>query len=75
MRRLESYVQANLSTDLTLDELALQLGISVRHLSRAVKQEKGVSVHRWVADCRLQEARRLLTETDASIRQGGNFSA
>ena len=75
MRRLESYVRANLSADLTLDELALQLGISVRHLSRAVKQEKGVSVHRWVAERRLQEARRMLAETDAPIHEIARRSA
>jgi AraC family transcriptional regulator len=69
MRRLESYIRANLSTDLTLDELARLLCISVRHLSRAVKQEKGTSVHRWIADCRFREARRLLTETDSPIHE------
>ena len=75
MRRLELYVQANLSTDLTLDELARQLGMSVRHLSRVVKQEKGVSVHRWVAERRLQEARRMLAETDAPIHEIARVSA
>ena len=69
MRRLESYVRANLSADLTLDELARLLGMSVRHLSRAVKQEKGMSVHRWIADCRFREARRLLAETDSPIHE------
>jgi AraC family transcriptional regulator len=67
MRRIESYVGDNLSTDITLDELARLIGISVRQLSRAVRQEKGVSVHRWVANRRLSEARRLLMETDMSI--------
>jgi AraC family transcriptional regulator len=75
MRRLESYVRANLSTDLTLDELARLLGMSVRHLSRAVKQEKGMSVHRWIADCRFREARRLLTETDSPIHEIARLSA
>ena len=69
MRRLDSYVRANLSADLTLDELARLLGMSVRHLSRAVKQEKGMSVHRWIADCRFREARRLLAETDSPIHE------
>jgi AraC family transcriptional regulator len=75
MRRLESYVRANLSADLTLDELARQLSMSVRHLSRAVKQERGMSVYRWIADCRLQEARRLLAETDSPIHEIARRSA
>jgi AraC family transcriptional regulator len=75
MRRLDSYIRANLSSDLTLDELARLLGMSVRHLSRAVKQEKGVSVHRWIAEFRLQEARRLLAETDSPIHEIARRSA
>jgi AraC-like DNA-binding protein len=75
MRRLESYVRDNLSRDLGLDELARLLGISIRHLSRAVRQARGVSVHRWVADCRLREARRLLAETNAPIHEIARRSA
>jgi transcriptional regulator GlxA family with amidase domain len=45
------------------------LGISVRQLSRAVRQEKGVSVHRWIANRRLSEARHLLVETDLSVQE------
>ena len=54
---------------LSLSELAALLDISVRHLSRAVRQAKGVSVHRWIVDRRLAEARRLLSETDLPIHE------
>jgi AraC-like DNA-binding protein len=75
MQRLEFYVREHLSDGLTLSDLAQLLGLSVRQLSRAVRQEKGVSVHRWVADCRLQEARRLLAETDLPIQEIARRSA
>lgn len=75
MRRLESYVQDHLCEDLCLDELAGLLGFSVRHLSRVVKQAKGVSVHRWIADCRLAEARRLLTATELPLHEIAQRSA
>jgi len=75
MRRLESYIRDNLSDDLTLSELAGLLGISVRHLSRAVKQAMGVSVHRWIAARRLAEAQRLLSETDKPIHEIARLSA
>jgi AraC family transcriptional regulator len=75
MRRLEFYVREHLSDELTLGDLARLLGMSVRHLSRAVRREKGLSVHRWVADCRLQEARRLLADTDLPIREIARRSA
>lgn len=67
MRRLESYVRDHLSDHLTMDDLARLLGISVRYLSRAVRQAKGVSVHRWIAERRISEARKLLAGTDLLI--------
>ena len=67
MRRLEDYVRAHLADDLTLPGLAELLGISVRHLSRVVKHTKGMSVHRWVADLRMAEAQRLLSETNLPL--------
>jgi AraC-like DNA-binding protein len=75
MRRLESYIRDNLSDDLSLSELAGLLDISVRHLSRAVRQAKGVSVHRWIIERRLAEARRLLSETDLPIHEIARRSA
>jgi AraC family transcriptional regulator len=75
MRRLEDYVHDHLSEELTLNGLAQLLGISLRHLSRVVRQTKGVSVHRWIADCRIREARRLLAETDLPVQEIARRSA
>ncbi len=75
MRRVDSDVGDNLSADITLDELARLVGISVRQLSRAMRQEKGVSVHQWIASRRLAEARRLLTETDMPVQDIAQRSA
>ena len=72
---LADHLRAHLSEDLTLHELAMLLGISVRHLSRVVRREKGVSLHRWIADYRLNEARRLLSETDLPIHEVARLSA
>ena len=69
MRLLQDYVHENLANELTLPELANLLGISVRHLSRVVKQSKGMSVHRWVADLRMSEAQRLLSETNIPLHE------
>lgn len=69
LRRLEAYVHEHLADELSLQGLAEVVGISARHLSRVVKQEKGVSVHRWVADLRLAEAQRLLAETNQPLQE------
>lgn len=69
MRRLEAYVHAHLSGDLSLQHLADVLGMSARHLSRLVKREKGVGVHQWVADLRVVEAQRLLRLTRQPLHE------
>ncbi len=69
MRRLETYVREHLSNDLSLEALAAVLEISVRHLSRVVKHDKGMSVHRWVAELRLAEAQRLLAQTSTPLHE------
>jgi AraC family transcriptional regulator len=75
MRRLESHIREHLSEELTLNGLGRLLGISARHLSRAVRRAKGMSVYRWISDFRLAEARRLLTETDLPIHEIARRSA
>lgn len=75
MRRLETYVRAHLSEELTLKGLGRMLSMSARQLSRAVRVSKGVSVYRWITDFRLAEARRLLTETDLPIHEIARRSA
>jgi AraC family transcriptional regulator len=68
IHRLESYVRDHLSDQLSLNELARLLGISVRH-PRTVKEAKGMSVHRWIAQYRISEARRLLAETNLPVHE------
>jgi AraC-like DNA-binding protein len=75
MRRLESYIRAHLSDKLTLRELAVLIGVSVRRLSQAVKLTQGVSLHRWIAEHRVAEARRLLIETDLPVDEIGRRCA
>jgi AraC-like DNA-binding protein len=69
IQRLESYVRDHLSDQLSLNELARLLGISVRHLSRTVRETKGMSVQRWIAECRISEARRLLVQTNLPVHE------
>jgi AraC-like DNA-binding protein len=49
--------------------LAEQLGISQSTLRRKFQQAVGTSPHAYVLQCRTAEARRLLGETDLSIKQ------
>jgi AraC family transcriptional regulator len=69
LRRLDAYVHDDRSEKMTLSDLSLEFNIEQRDLSRLVKQAKGHSLHRWIANHRFAEARRLLTDTDWTIER------
>ena len=69
LRRLDEYIRGHMSDALTLHELAMMLGISVRQLSRAVRQTKGMGLHRWICAYRIEEARRLLGESGLPVTE------
>jgi AraC family transcriptional regulator, transcriptional activator of pobA len=52
---------------LSLADVAAAVAISPSQLSRLVRRATGRSVVEWIRDRRMEEARRLLRDTDASI--------
>ena len=55
------YIHRNFSkADLSLNEIANQLHISVGYLCMLFKQEKGVTLKNYITDVRIEEAKRLL---------------
>jgi len=67
LRRLLDYVDANISEDLTLDALAAVACLSPCHLSRSFRRTKGIGLHRYVVQRRLERAKHLLSDTDIPI--------
>jgi AraC-like DNA-binding protein len=60
--------QPYLRSELTLAELALQVGMTPRRLSRLVNQGRGRNFADWVNRYRLEEAKRLLVDPVAGAR-------
>ncbi|BAY48218.1 AraC family transcriptional regulator [Scytonema sp. HK-05] len=60
-------MQAHLDTDLSLDDLAQQVGMSTYHFSRLFKQSTGESPNQYVVRLRIEAAKRLLRETDLGV--------
>ena len=67
LRRVIDYVQAHLDTKLSLSELAEQAGMSLHHFSRLFKQSTGESPNQYVVRLRIEEAKRLLRETNLGV--------
>ncbi|HEX7945598.1 MAG TPA: AraC family transcriptional regulator [Phenylobacterium sp.] len=69
VRRLVDFVEANLEADLTLEQLADVVGVSIPHLTTLFRRTMGQSVHAYVMERRVQRARALLLQRDMSIAE------
>lgn len=67
LRRVDDYLTANLAAKVRLDDLASLCGLSAFHFARQFKRETGTSPARFVRRRRMEEARRLLTDTTLSV--------
>jgi AraC family transcriptional regulator len=69
LQRVRDYVEANLSAELSLAELADVAGLSRFHFSRSFRRAAGIGVHRFVTVRRIERAKTLLKETDLSLAE------
>jgi AraC family transcriptional regulator len=64
MRRLIEFVEEHLDRDLSLKEMAEEIGMSPFYLPRAFRSALGKSPHQYVLERRIERARELLLNTD-----------
>ncbi len=60
LRLVQDYIQANLSQDLSLVELATLVQMSPFYFTQQFKQATGTTPHQFVIACRVERARELL---------------
>lgn len=64
-----NWLRQNFAEKIHIDDLATELGVSRRHLTRLFRERTGLSVAEFLKEERLLEAQRLLEDTDWSIQQ------
>jgi AraC family transcriptional regulator len=69
VRKIDRYLQDNLTEALRVDELAKHVSLSTSHFSRAFSRTFGATPQRHVAHLRLKAAQRMILETDMSLTQ------
>ncbi len=69
VRRMVDFIEANLEADLTLEQLAEVVGVSIPHLTTLFRRTMGQSVHAYVMERRVQRARDLLLRREMSIAE------
>jgi AraC-like DNA-binding protein len=67
LRRTTEYINKHLERDLYLTELAEVGQTSLAYFARLFKQATGLTPHQYVIMCRIERAKRFLTETELPI--------
>jgi AraC-like DNA-binding protein len=60
-------IGARYAEPISLADVAAELGLSGGHLTTVVRRRTGRTVQQWIGERRMQEARRLLVETDLPV--------
>jgi AraC family transcriptional regulator len=71
LRRVIEYINENLTKDLTLAEIARVAGMNPHYFSRAFRQSTSIPPHRYVINCRVEEAKRLLADDELPLVEVG----
>src|SRR6185295_1227110 len=69
LRRAIEFMHDNFSRELAVEEIASAAYLSEYHFARLFKQITGVTPHVYLANIRLERARKLLADTSLSISQ------
>lgn len=64
-----AYIQDNLHCELSLDEIASTVGLSPYYFAHAFKATTGIPPYRYVLQCRVERAKRLLRDRNLSIAE------
>ena len=72
VKAVSKYLSKNFVKRITIDDLSRDFDVPASTLKRCFKGVYGVTIHQFIKECRLNEAKRLLHETDESILQIAN---
>lgn len=69
LKQVLSFIEDNLSQELSLNEIAANAGLSASHFKQVFRTAVGLPVHQYVIRRRVERARTLLRESDLAISQ------
>jgi AraC family transcriptional regulator len=69
LRHALEYIEANLSADVSLEDVANASAASVSSLTRGFKASLGVSPHNWLLNRRIALAQRLIYDSDTPLSE------
>jgi AraC family transcriptional regulator len=69
LRQVFEYIEVNLADNISLDDLASVVGLSVSHFNALFREAAGISPHQYLIRRRIERAKNLLSEGNLSISQ------
>jgi AraC-like DNA-binding protein len=69
LRKIEAYIDAHIDSTLDINELAGVVRMSCSHFTRSFYRTAGVTPHKFVVQCRVLRASKLLTTTDLPLTE------
>lgn len=63
-----TYIEADLRADLSLKSLSAHLNVNASYLSALFSEEMGISLTNYVTKCRMEQAAKLLTHSNLSVK-------
>ncbi|WP_335872312.1 response regulator transcription factor [Bacillus sp. 2205SS5-2] len=69
MHRLKQYIIKHSQDDISLEALGNQVGLSPIYISKMFKEKLGVNYIDFLTECRLEKAKKLLTDSEKSIKE------
>src|SRR5262245_40842681 len=69
LRQVLEYIEVNLAENISLDDLASVVGLSVSHFNALFREAVGISPHQYLIRRRFERAKNLLGEGKLSISQ------
>ncbi len=71
---LMNYITDNIDTDINIDELSMQFGVSKHHFHKIFKEQMGINIYEMIKSIRLQKASSLLiTNRRSTITEIANM--
>lgn len=64
---IKAYVEANYTSDLHLEKIAEEMGISLKYVSRLFKETYHANITNFISELRINKAKELLRDTDLLV--------
>lgn len=69
LKSIEDYIVANMYRNITIGELAQAHYMSPRTLSRFLKKETNMSVHKYILELKIMEAIKIISQTNCKLSE------